>query len=452
MSKKINLLLALVLILTGLGSPLLARAEDSEDSLAKEEIIIIRTSGADRYKTSALVARNVSKEGTDTLVIASGADYPDALLGGNLAAYLKCPVLLNPVDDLSDTVIKEIEHLEAKNIYIVGGESSISEKVEEELKNYVEEENIHRFSGKNRYDTSVKVANFMIERGQTDGLAFASGLNFADALAGSAYISQKGYPLVLTNGKTIPKGIEVHENSIILGGIKSINIAELENARRFSGENRYATALDLAKKGFGDEIEEVILVDGENYPDALSAVPYASLVKGPILLTKTQGLDKDTLDFIKENVSVVRIVGGINSVSLKVEEQIKSQIKEDLVNDDENNGGNDPVLENSQVEISDVDIIINDEDILAISLSLSEKSRGEIVSEYIGLDSKLITRHSYKIDGEYNNYETYVRSNLDLSKVKEIRVYFQDLEGRKSNTLSLDLKDYEDLISKLDES
>jgi putative cell wall-binding protein len=66
---------------------------------------VVRISGADRYVTAAAVARqlwNVSATPPPSFVLASGANFPDALAGGPLGGVGGAPTLLTPPDRLGD--------------------------------------------------------------------------------------------------------------------------------------------------------------------------------------------------------------------------------------------------------------------------------------------------------------------------------------------------------------
>lgn len=163
-----------------------------------------------------------------------------------------------------------------------------------------------RYAGADRYETSVEVAKVLVDMG-ADKVAYASGLNFADALTGSAYlVNHPQYALILTNGKELLAGAPDLGGKIIFGGPNSINIPGLEAATRYAGSDRYETALEITK-AFG-EFDEIILAHGTNYPDALSAVPLAKKLGAPILLTAPTYMKDSVYDYIQENASKAIIV------------------------------------------------------------------------------------------------------------------------------------------------
>ena len=97
-----------------------------------------RIYGADRYKTAVEISKafksNLNKD-IDTIVLASGEDYPDALCAGPLASSKNAAILLTNSKTLNEDTKEYIKaNTNIKNIIIVGGEKSISSSVEDELK------------------------------------------------------------------------------------------------------------------------------------------------------------------------------------------------------------------------------------------------------------------------------------------------------------------------------
>ena len=98
----------------------------------------LRIYGADRYKTAVEIAKafksKLNKD-VDTIVLASGEDYPDALCAGPLASSKNAAILLTNSKTLNEDTREYIKaNTNIKNIIIVGGEKSISSSVEDELK------------------------------------------------------------------------------------------------------------------------------------------------------------------------------------------------------------------------------------------------------------------------------------------------------------------------------
>ena len=150
--------------------------------------------GADRYATAAELSRKgfTSLAGEKAIVLVTGEQdkLVDGLTATPLAASLNggagAPVLLTGNTKLAQPVIDEINRLDAKTVYIVGG--AISESVEKELERKYGME-VKRVSGDDRYDTSLEVADEIYA--QTNKTPFtnvfvAGGRSEADALSAGA--------------------------------------------------------------------------------------------------------------------------------------------------------------------------------------------------------------------------------------------------------------------------
>ena len=126
-----------------------------ENKLKYERITanVIRLAGSNRTKTAVEISK-AGFEKADTVVLASGNDFPDALAGGPLAYALRAPILLVR-GRLDDATREEIARLEAKKVVILGGELAVSKAVEEEL---AEKYEVERVAGQNRYKTAVAIA------------------------------------------------------------------------------------------------------------------------------------------------------------------------------------------------------------------------------------------------------------------------------------------------------
>ncbi|WP_161958461.1 cell wall-binding repeat-containing protein [Ornithinimicrobium cavernae] len=93
-----------------------------------------RVSGADRYRTSAAVAKEFSPDLTPGYV-ASGDHYADALVVSGLAGRHKVPVVLTRSDHLAEGSIEALAHLDPDRIFVAGGPAAVSDGVVAQLKN-----------------------------------------------------------------------------------------------------------------------------------------------------------------------------------------------------------------------------------------------------------------------------------------------------------------------------
>lgn len=114
---------------------------------------------------------------------------------------------------------------------------------------------------------------------------------------------------------------------MVFGGTSVIPKGEAEQYR-FAGNTRYETAVEVAK-AYKDvlkmDIDTVVLVSGEDFPDGLTAAEIAGEEKAAVLLTNTKTLNASTKKFIEENKNIknVIILGGNAAVSEEVEKALK---------------------------------------------------------------------------------------------------------------------------------
>ncbi len=161
-----------------------------------------RIAGLDRYGTSVAVAnRVVGISGlTHKAVIASGEVFPDALAVSPFAAKNAYPILLVKKNSVPAEVNNAFAKLSIKEIYLVGGEDTISKSTEGKLPKVLE-----RMAGKNRYETSVQIAKAKFP--QSERAYMASGEVFADALVIGPVGAKYNAPILLTPSKNASKPV-----------------------------------------------------------------------------------------------------------------------------------------------------------------------------------------------------------------------------------------------------
>ncbi|MGD8168575.1 cell wall-binding repeat-containing protein [Herbiconiux sp. P16] len=172
------------------------------DQLKTLQTNIVRIGGADRYEASRnLVTFSFGKTGASTAYVATGANFPDALSAGAAAATMSGPVLLVNGGSLAlDPSTKNtLTSLGVKNIVVAGGPNSVSPTLENDLAKIGW---VVRDGGTDRFAASVAINQRAFP---TASRAFlATGLNFPDALAGSAWAGLIGAPLYVTNRDCVP--------------------------------------------------------------------------------------------------------------------------------------------------------------------------------------------------------------------------------------------------------
>ena len=271
---------------------------------------VTRIAGEDRIATSIEISKNMFNE-SDNVVLASGFNFADALSAGQLAAALNAPLILSK-DQLDSRTSDEIAKLKPKNMYIVGGENALSSNIEESVKSVVNDINIERLKGNDRYETSVKVMEKTKEFVDAEYLLIASGKNFPDALSATSFMADHKALMVLSDGNSYPKS---NLKEIAIGGVNQLPLNGF-TGERIAGNDRYQTALAIARRSFENN-ENAILANSKVFADSLSAVSVAKNYKAPIILTDNENLTQSTKSYL-ENMNSVTIIGGEKSVSSNI--------------------------------------------------------------------------------------------------------------------------------------
>lgn len=285
-----------------------------------------RVFGEDRYGTSVAMSEEFFPGGANTVYIATGQNFPDALALGVVAGLNNGPVLLVRTNSIPDDVLAEIRRLDPDTIIVAGGPAAVSEAVFEELED--EADTVERIGGADRYGTAAELSQEQFPAG-ADIVYIATGTEFADALAGVPLAGVEAGPVLLVRPGSVPDATAEElerlepERIVILGGPAAISedvADELEGfadtVDRLFGTNRYGTAVALSEEFFDDSVARVFLASGANFPDALSAGPVAIVYEGPILLSRPTCVPTEVLEEIERlDPNSIILVGGEAALS-----------------------------------------------------------------------------------------------------------------------------------------
>jgi len=162
-----------------------------------------RDSGTDRYATSRVIAEKAfSADVTSTAFIATGTNFPDALSASAAAGVAGAPVILvnGAASGIDSDTANLLDNLGVQTVIIAGGEGVVSVGIENALNSLVSG-NVTRLSGSDRYATSVEINTRFLT---ANTVYLATGLGFADALAGAALAGSVGGPLYVVPGTCVP--------------------------------------------------------------------------------------------------------------------------------------------------------------------------------------------------------------------------------------------------------
>ncbi len=285
-----------------------------------------RISGSSRTDTAlaaaAMLLEESGRQSFQTIILASGTDFADALSGSYLAARKSAPILLHTKWGASHNEAFIRKYLQSGGtVYILGGTAAIPRGVETALTEAGL--TVKRLSGNDRFETNLAVLREAgVDKGQE--LLVCTGHNFADCLSASA----TGLPILLVNTKrnvlssTQKQFLGTLSNSpiTIIGGTGAVSDHLMKSLQssgtvtRLSGSNRYATSALIAARYFKNP-DTVYTASGTNFPDGLCGGPLACYNRSPILLT-AEGSERWAAEYVAtKSVSRGYVLGGTGAVS-----------------------------------------------------------------------------------------------------------------------------------------
>lgn len=178
-----------------------------------------RESGSTRYATADAVIRlGFGEIGADTAVLATGANFPDALAAGPLASALGAPVVLVPPGGSLDAATRKLlVDLGVSRVILAGGTGAISSGIESGLASVPGIVRVERVSGADRYATAAVLAT--MHPLPPDEVFLASGTAFPDALSAGWIAGALSSPIALARPACIPAS-----TAAVLGSTMDIHL------------------------------------------------------------------------------------------------------------------------------------------------------------------------------------------------------------------------------------
>lgn len=302
------------------------------------QIVPTRIAGQNRYESAAQISREQFTNAKKVIVVNS-QKYADALSATTLSDG-RYSILYTEKDTLPTATRNEIQRLNPIEVYLLGGKQSISDGIENILKKYANK--VTRIAGKDRYETSAKVAAMSNKK----NIVIASGENFSDPLYASSYAYSNNAKILLSSGKTLSRETRDYllrnkskiGNVTVVGGGKSISSSTVryiqsvtgKNVGRISGRNRYEGSVKVANSM---NKSKVFIASGEDFADALAISPLAQKLNAPILLSAKGKLDTSVIAFLnnfKNSINDVFIVGGYRTIDNNVYGTVQNVLKKQI--------------------------------------------------------------------------------------------------------------------------
>ena len=276
--------------------------------------------GSNRHKT----AIEVSKKGwnsSENVLLVNDSAIADALAATPLAEELNAPILLTGKYNLNKDTKREIERLGAKNVYLIGGESVLTNNLLKEISG-----TSYRIAGNSREETAVQIAEKINEIKPVKTIAVVNGkTGLADAVSIASVAAERDMAIILSNTKAgvkesgdFIKSAGVNK-SYVIGGTKAVSSSvenSLPNVTRISGSNRSVTNAKVIEKFYPSENLNNIYVakngsrDENQLIDALAVGVLAAKNNSPVLIVSKDLAYEQAYLLIDKNINIITRVGG----------------------------------------------------------------------------------------------------------------------------------------------
>jgi len=301
-----------------------------------KSVVPTRISGADRYDTSAEVARKFSS--ASIVYIASGENYPDALSAAPAAAHGDAPLMLVGRNFITPSVQAQLTRLNPGIVVVVGGTSVITDSVKATIQSLLPSSTVIRRSGADRYATSRAVTSYAFGpvANTTTNVFVATGTNFPDALSASAAAGKLDAPVILVYGPgatidaathtligtTFPvQQVYIAGSAVVVSsGIQSqIDALSGVAVTRLAGADRYATSVAINSNIFSTATTAYLAV-GTGYADALAGAALAGSTGSPLFVVPGNCIpDSVMVSMASMGVSSITLLGGPTVLSPAVQ-------------------------------------------------------------------------------------------------------------------------------------
>ena len=298
----------------------------------------VRIAGKDRFETANKIADEFCKTNReleikggiysdtkinkiDTVILVNEFNQYDALCATPLSRAYNAPILLTHDDNLPQSTKNQIKKMNIRKVIIVGGDGVVKSNIEKQLNKdcKINKENIERYGGKNKYETSFIVAQNIEKKLSEDtgsklrSMFLFDGDQWQQAMIAAPIAAQNYVPILL-----VPKTIEPIKDLKIKEWCSDVGLNEI-NCRYYGnrslGEmsdnilkalipmktqcdnfeidggnwnstyvNQIGILDDLWENEYLDLSDKLVLANGNNFEDSLVVGPLVAKLQSYIIL------------------------------------------------------------------------------------------------------------------------------------------------------------------------
>lgn len=294
-----------------------------------QAVAVDRLTGSDRFQVAVEISKRAFPGGSDVVYVATGMVFPDALSAAPAAVAGNGPILLTTSATMPKAVRDEIVRLSPGRIVVVGGPSSVSTAIQNDLSTIAP---TTRLSGPDRYVVSRSIARATFGETGSSVAYIATGQNFPDALTSSGAAASASAPVILVDGRQPRLDAETRRllqdlgvtQVKIAGGPSSVSsgiqtdLATMlgsSSVIRFGLPSRFLVGWQVNADAY-ETADHAYFATGYVFADALGGAVIASRSAAPMYVALTDCIPKEIVDELgKQGVSKVTLLGGPSSLT-----------------------------------------------------------------------------------------------------------------------------------------
>ena len=262
--------------------------------------------GLDRCETAVQVSQEGWKKSNNVILVGWDGTV-DGLAAAPLASKMDAPILVSNKTTLGKETKAEIDRLEAKTVYVVGGEKTVPQSIINELDAMGVK--VERIAGEDRMRTSFAIAKKLDTLNDVTKTYFVGGYKGeADALSIATTAAKEKQPIILIEENRIADDVKIWlkeeqlSEAYIIGGTYAINENINNDVAEIVGENKPGKPGKPAKvieriqgkdvaetnakviERFHKDADAIFIAQDENLVDALAAGPLAAKKNAALVL------------------------------------------------------------------------------------------------------------------------------------------------------------------------
>ena len=195
-----------------------------------------------------------------------------------------------------------------------------------------------RLAGVDRFGTSAEISKGSFPAGVPVAYV-ANGLDFPDALSGSAAAGTGQAPVLLVRSNAIPPQVAAElqrlkpRRIVVLGGPAVVGPAveaQLKSytagsVSRLAGTDRFGTSAKVSRATFSPGVSVAYIANGLDFPDSLPGGGVAGANGGPLLMVRPDSVPSEiATELARLRPSRIVIVGGASAVTPAVQAQVQA--------------------------------------------------------------------------------------------------------------------------------